>query len=195
MEKQYAPSAKEKKTAKKQTDSLKTAAPIEVKKEEITDVKTEANTETPVETKKEVKQEKKTPKDKAIVHGYSMTISSKHSYCICKMIKGKSIDAAIQMLEEVLIKKRAVPMNGMEIPHRHGMMSGRYPKNASKEFILLLKQLKANANVNEVNQPVITLAVANRGNRHYKRGGVRSKSTHILMEVMDKTKLNIKNKK
>lgn len=190
MEKQYAPSAKEKKMTKTaKAPEAKAPVKVEEKIENKTEEKKE-ETETKVEEKKvETKKENKTLKDKAFVNAYTMQISSKHSYCICDMIRGKDIDKAIEMLEEVLIFKRAVPMNGMEIPHRHGMMSGRYPKNASKEFILLLKQLKANASVNEIDNAVITSAIANRGSRHFRRGGTRSKSTHVYLEVKDKTKL------
>jgi ribosomal protein L22 len=74
------------------------------------------------------------------------------------------------------------------------MMSGRYPVNASKEFIVLLKQLKANANVNQIDEPVIVLAMANKATLPYKRDGKRGKRAHVRIEVMDKTKLKIAKK-
>ena len=145
--------------------------------------------------KKEVPKEIQ-PKDVAIVKGVSLHISPKDSKFICKMIKKRSIDKAISMLEEVILKKRAVKMDGAEIPHRKGkgMMSGRYPFNASKAFILLLKQLGANANVNQIENPIITFAMANKATLPFKKDGKRGKRAHILIEARDKTKWGKKNK-
>lgn len=132
-------------------------------------------------------EEKIIVKDKATVNGFSLHISPKYSYSICKAIKGKSLDKAINYLEQVINKKKAVPMNNREIPHRKGnLMAGRYPINASKEFIVLLKQLKANASVNNIENPVISLAIANRASRPFKRGGKRAKRAHIYIEVKRK---------
>ena len=68
--------------------------------------------------------------------------------------------------------RKAVPMIG-EIPHRKGkMMSGRYPINASKQFIMLLKSLKANALVNELElENSVIKCKANLSQRPYKRFG------------------------
>jgi large subunit ribosomal protein L22 len=152
------------------------------------------------EKKMEIKEEKvetkieKEIKGKAIVNGFSLRISPKNSKYICKMIMNKSIDRAIEMLEEVVLKKRAVKMDGAEIPHRKGkgMMSGRYPINAAKEFILLLKQLKANASVNGIENPFIVIAMANKGPQPFRRERRRGKRTHVRIEVIEKTKLKIK---
>ena len=96
-------------------------------------------------------------------------------------------------LEEVSSKKRAVPMKG-EIPHRKGMMSGRYPKKAAQHFIKLLKSLSGNVNVNELENPIITEAVANIGLRPYGRfGRVRRKRTHV--KIIAKEKISKEGKK
>jgi hypothetical protein len=81
-------------------------------------------------------------------------------------------------------------MNNREVPHRKGMMAGRFPRNASREFILLLKQLRANSSVNSIENPIIVLARADKASRPYRRGGVRAKRTHVYLEARDKTKLN-----
>jgi ribosomal protein L22 len=105
------------------------------------------------------------------------------------MIKNKTPENAVKILEKVLIKKIAVPMNKLEVPHRRGdIMAGRYPINAVKEFIKLLKQLKANANVNNIEEPVIALAFANRASRPYRRGGKRAKRTNVYIEVKSRIK-------
>jgi ribosomal protein L22 len=159
----------------------------EVVKVEDKKVETSKKKEAPKEVSK---------KEVAVVNGFSLRISPKHSKFICKMIMGKTIDKSIGLLEEVILKKRAVKMDGAEIPHRKGkgMMSGRYPLNASKEFIELLKQLKANSNVNQIDEPVIVLAMSNKATPPYKRDGKRGKRTHVRIEVMDKTKLKMAKK-
>jgi large subunit ribosomal protein L22 len=76
-------------------------------------------------------------------------VSPKHAREIAKMIKGLSIEKARDNLQEVVSLKRAVPFRRYknEVGHRSdtGVMSGRYPQKAAKEFIRLLDNLEANA--------------------------------------------------
>ena len=124
---------------------------LEVKKENNEDIKKET-------AKLLVK---KIPKTEAVVNGIGLPISSKQSFAIGRFIKFKEINAAIKELEEILLHKKPLPMKG-EIAHRKGkIMSGRYPRNSIREFIRLLKNLNANANVNEINNPVIYEVCAN----------------------------------
>ena len=143
-------------------------------------------TEPEKKTEKKPVQEKK-KKTEAVVMAKNIPISTKHSAAICRFIKNKKIDGAISDLEAVLRFKRAVPMKG-EIPHRKGkgMMSGRFPKKASENFIRLLKSLKANSNYNGLEDPIIVEAVANLGERPFGRfGSVRKKRTHIKIVARD----------
>ena len=84
----------------------------------------------------------------------------------------------------LLILKKAIPMKG-EIPHRKGkIMSGRFPKNAAEKFIVLLKSLQANANNHEVEEPIISEAVANLAQRPIGRfGKVKRKRTHVTLKA------------
>jgi ribosomal protein L22 len=165
-----------------------------VKKE--AEVVSEDKKEQKTETKKvEVKKEK-TTREIAVANGFSLSVSTKHCVAICKMIMKKSPERAIEMLELVLKEKMAVPMRMAEIPHRRrGLMpecaggGGRFPRNAAKEMIGLLKQLKANCEVGGVENPVITLAVSNLASRPFRREGRRAKRTHVHLEARDKTKL------
>lgn len=174
MEKQYAPSANDKKVSNK-------AAEVKAEAPKAADKKAEK-----AETKADVKKVEQKPvvkKDFAVVYGNDRSISKKHSMSIIKMIKGKTPDKAVEMLEEVILMKRAVPMNDREVPHRKGMMAGRYPINAAKEFINLVKQLKANSSVNGIDNPMISAAKADKASRPYRRGGVRAKRTHVFLEA------------
>ncbi len=146
------------------------------------------------EEKKEIeKTKKKTEPEKpkktsAVVNAHNLPISTKYSAAICRFIKNKKIENAIVNLEQVLVLKKAVPMKG-EIPHRKGkgMMSGRFPKKATQNFIKLLKSLLANANHNGLEDPIIVEAIANIGSRPYGRfGRVRKKRTHVKIKVKEK---------
>lgn len=142
--------------------------------------------------KTEVKKvEKFVAKEKAIASGYSLRISCKNSMAICDLIRGKSPEWAVTRLEDVLKGKRPVPMAKREVPHQkgNGLAGARYPRNTSQEMIKLLKQLSANASVNGIENPIITLAKANVASRPHRSQGRRAKRTHISLEVMDKTKV------
>jgi large subunit ribosomal protein L22 len=138
--------------------------------------------------KKEKKPQKKIKKTEVHVYGKSLPVSMKYSIAICKFIKNKKIEEAIIDLSQVIKLKKAVPMKG-EIPHQKGkgMMSGRFPKRASGYFINLLKSLSSNADNHEVENPIITKAIANLSQRPFGRfGKVKRKRTHIYLEAQDK---------
>lgn len=180
-EKDYNPEQRNAKAMKKQEKMKKVdVAPIKEDKKKTEEKKVD---------KKKVKQvvEKK---EEAIVNGRSLPISTKYSMAICKFIKNKSIEKAIADLEDVLKFKKAIPMKG-EIPHRKGkIMSGRYPMNATKEFIRLLKNLLTNSNVSGLEEPVIVEGISNQASRPYGRfGSIKRKRTHVKIIVREKKKI------
>jgi len=140
--------------------------------------------------KKEVKEPKKEvkliKKDEAIANAISIHASKKHCMAICDFIKGKKIDDVMKELQEVIKLKRAIPVKG-EIPHRRGMHSGRYPTSASKLFIPLLKGLRGNVIVNQMDldKTTITYACANWASRPQRRGGVKAKRAHVLLKARE----------
>lgn len=151
---------------------------------EISEKKVDEKTEKKAEAKKESRKKK----TEAAVNSFNAHLSAKTSAAVCRFIVGKTINESMSDLEDVLSMKKAVPMKG-EIPHRKGkgMMSGRFPKNASEHFIKLLKTLEANSNVNGLENPVITEAISNIGERPYgKFGRVRRKRAHIKIIAKNK---------
>lgn len=174
----------------KENNSAKTNENVEKKDEMKTENKDDkAKQDESKKKKPEVKQEIK-PKDKAVVNGKSLHISSKHCFSICKMIKGKTPERAVELLELVVRKKKAVKMYNREVPHRKGnIMSGRFPVNAAKAMIDLVKQLGANSNVNQIDNAIITIAKADKASRPYKKEGRRAKRTHVYLEARDKNKI------
>src|SRR3989338_6412033 len=143
------------------------------------------------EIKKDVKKDKEDKKEKikkneAVVNGRNLGISTKESVAVCNFIRNKDVDRAISKLEEVLKYKKAIPMKG-EIPHRKGkIMSGRYPIKAVREFIKLLKSLKANSLVNELELEKFKIfCMANQASRPYRRFGQgRIKRSHVMIKLI-----------
>jgi ribosomal protein L22 len=143
------------------------------------------------EKTKKVETVKKTESKKiAVVNAKNLPISTKHAMAIAGYIKNKNVDVAIGMLEEVLRFKKAVPMRG-EIPHRKGnMMGGRYPINATKVFITLLKSVKANAlnlNIN-IDDKVLAFKCDVAPRPFRKFGRTKFKRTHVTIKLIKKIK-------
>lgn len=185
-EKDYNPERRNKKivAGNISENAVKTPIKKEEKKEGIKNID-----EKKTEEKKPLQKKPFVKKSEAVTRGTSLPISTRDSIAICRFIKHKTIKDAIADLEQVVIKKKAVPMKG-EIPHRKGkIMAGRFPKKASEHFIILLKTLSANANVNGLENPVIVEAVANQASRPYGRfGRVQRKRSHIQIKCMEKNK-------
>jgi len=174
-----------KKTEEKPTEVVK----ADEKKPET--VKTE-------EKKKELKKEvPKVKKSEVSARGINLPISTKDAKFVCRFIVKKRIGDAIRDLEQVETGKEAVPMKG-EIPHRKGkgIASGRFPKKAAKNFIVLLKSLAANANEGSLDEPIIAEAMANMAARPYGRfGRTQKKRTHVKIIAKDNIKQEKKDSK
>ena len=138
-----------------------------------------------VDKKIETKREKKPKRTDAVVNARNLPISTKHSIAICNMIRNKELDKAILLLEQAEQEKIAVPMRG-EIPHRKGIMSGRYPINALGHFIKSLKSLKANAIANELElERYVIFCKADVASRPYRRfGRGKFKRTHLTLRLI-----------
>ena len=155
---------------------------------------------TKVEEKKEVKKVVKVKeipkKDVAIANGFSLKISPKQSKFVCRVIRGKTPEAAVARLQAVIDEKRPVPMAGLEVGHKKGkgLAGGKFPKNACKGIMEIVKQAGANAVVAGIESPVITIARSDRASAPYRRAGRKAKRCHIYIEVRDKAKLLEKKK-
>lgn len=168
----------------------------EKNKEEKGNEENKETSEKPEEKKKPIVKKEIVKKEEVNVNGKNIPVSTKHSMAICKFIKGKEIQKAIEYLEKVVVGKKAIPMKG-EIPHRKGkMMSGRFPKNASIEFVRLLKSVEANARNNDILNPIVTEAFANIGARPFGRfGRTRKKRSHITIKCREKKEKSEKQNK
>lgn len=163
-----------------------------MEEQKIEDNKVEKKKEQSNQSKKEIVAN---TKKRIIVRGKDSPISTKHAIAICRFIKNKTANKAISMLQEVVSFKKAVPMTG-ELPHRKGMCSGRYPINASRQFIKLLKNLNANAsNLGVDPSQLIINAKANLASRkRFSRKAQHFKRTDVFIELKQKQNKEKNNK-
>ena len=132
--------------------------------------------------------------------GIALPISLKHSIEICDFIRGKKLQTAKKILEDVIAKKRAIPFKRFTegSGHKKGISSGKYPVKASREILKLLNSVEANAKDKnlDVDDLVIIHIVAKKGYsrmRYGRRPWREAKSTHI--EVYVKEERNKKQEK
>ncbi|MHC1635912.1 MAG: 50S ribosomal protein L22 [Candidatus Methanospirareceae archaeon] len=81
---------------------------------------------------------------------YELHISPKHSFEICRAIKGMRVRDAEKFLKEVIEMKRPVPFKRYKkkVAHKRGLekwFAGRYPVKAAKEVLKLIMNAKNNA--------------------------------------------------
>lgn len=179
---------------KKEMEIAKDIEKIEEKVEDKKITQAEADKEIAKDVDKKVDKKAKkevVKKESAIANGYSLKISPKQSVYVCRVIRGKSPEAAIERLQAVIDEKRPVPMAALEVGHKKGkgLAGGKFPKNACKAIMEIVKQAGANAVVAGIENPVITIAKSDRAAAPYRRAGRRAKRTHMHIEVRDKSKL------
>jgi len=135
--------------------------------------------------------------DKAVANGFGLKISPKQCKYTCRVIRGKSPDAAIARLQAVIDEKRPVPMAGLEVGHKKGkgLAGGRFPKNACKGIMEIVKQAGANAVVLGIENPCVAIARSDQASAPFRKAGRKAKRTHIYIEIRDKVKMMESRKK
>ncbi len=156
-------------------------------KEKIDDKANEADkkSEDKIEDKKKEKP-KIIKREEASAVGRNLHASLKHGMAIGHFIKRKSIDEAMHLLSEVSALRLAIPFKG-EIPHRHGMMSGRYPVASIKQYMGVLKGLKGNAIAHglDLDKTRITFASISWAARPNRRGGRKGKRANVIIKARE----------
>jgi large subunit ribosomal protein L22 len=102
--------------------------------------------------------------------GYEMPISFKHAVEICRVLKGKKIEDAKKILEDVIEMRKPIPFKRYKkkVAHKRGLdrwYAGRYPQKAARFILKVLKNLEANAEYKglELDKLVIVHAQAKKG--------------------------------
>ena len=130
----------------------------------------------------------------AKVTGRELSISTKHCIEIGNLIRGKSVKRVKAILEGVIDKKVAVPMKlfNFDTGHKRGAIGpGRYPENASKEILALIKSAEMNAQNKGLNTDALYLKVyiANKGSSQWRFGRQRrrqAKRTNLEMVLEER---------
>ena len=154
------------------------------------------------ETKQEVKkQEEKVLAKEAEAHfatakSLNLPISTKQSYEVANFIRGKKLEIAKKMLQEVISKKMAVPFKryNRDTGHKRGKIAaGRYPEKASNAFLTLLNTVEANADSKGLdNEKLMICEVrSTQGSQQWHAGRLRRrrmKRTHIYVKIEEAEK-------
>jgi len=138
----------------------------------------------------------------ARVAGRALPISTKYCVEVCNFIRNKWVGDAKKILNEVIQKKRAVPLRrfNKDIGHKKSIGPGRYPIKVSKEIITLLDGVEANAQFKGLNTAdlMISHICANRSAKqwHYGRQTRRvMKRTDVEIVVEERKKEDKKEKR
>jgi len=82
--------------------------------------------------------------------GRELRVSPKHAREVCKTIKGMKLAQAKDYLQQVIAKKKPVPLRRYKkkVGHRRGMQkayAGRYPVKTAQKILRVLEGAEANA--------------------------------------------------
>lgn len=99
-------------------------------------------------------------------------VSPKAATEVCAFIRGKTLQEAKRLLNDVIAKKCCVPFRKYkkDLGHKSGLVkfyAGRYPVKAAKEVLSALENLEANAEFKgfDTDNLVIVHAAAHRGRK------------------------------
>jgi len=131
--------------------------------------------------------------------GVGMPVSYKQSYEVTKFIRGKPVQLAKKMLEDVIAMKRPVPMTRFhgDTGHKHGMAAGRFPVSTCEYILRLLKSAESNAQFKGLSTAnlIIKRMAAQKGptswryGRHKRR---QAKCAHVEIVLAEVKDLNVK---
>ncbi len=87
------------------------------------------------------------PDKTAKAYGYELHCSPKDSRNIAYALRGKTVEVAKQYLEEIMVKKRALPavFHKQKVSHQKGVGPGSYPEKAARYLLKILKNAENNA--------------------------------------------------
>lgn len=134
--------------------------------------------------------------------GRNLPISTKQSIEICAYIRGKKLTVAKKILQDVIVKKRAIPFRrfNKDLAHKSGMAAGRYPEKSSKYILDLLEGVEANAQFKglDTSNTIIKSIIANKAQTPWhsgRRRGIKMRRTHVGVVVIELSKKEEKDNK
>jgi len=123
--------------------------------------------------------------------GKDLPISTKHSVMVCNAIRGKKIETAKKILENVMVMKQAIKYTRFNFDrgHKKKIGPGRYPVETCREIMKILKSAEANAHQKNLENLCLAHTCAQKASRpwHYGRHrGRQMKRTHIEIVLCEK---------
>jgi large subunit ribosomal protein L22 len=131
-------------------------------------------------------------KTMAKVIGTNLPVSKKIAYEVTNHIRGRPVDKAIALLQDVQKLKTPVPYKryNKDTPHRKGdFASGRFPEKAARYIIPMLESLKANAeNKGLTGELILVHAAAHMTGKRHRYGRIQGlkRTTHIELVAAPK---------
>jgi large subunit ribosomal protein L22 len=121
----------------------------------------------------------------------NMGISHKHAIEICRFIRGRPLERAKKILEDVTEKKQAVPFKRFyhNVGFKRKMGPGRYPVKAAGEILNLLNSVSNNAQLKGLATGKLEIChiMAKKGAKIMKRGRqIGRKTKQCTVEVVVK---------
>ncbi|MEE9268027.1 MAG: 50S ribosomal protein L22 [Thermoplasmata archaeon] len=83
----------------------------------------------------------------AKAYGRELPISPKKAREVCRALRRQHLDAAKELLEDVMAKRRAIPYGryNKEVAHQSGVGPGGYPVKVAQHILRLLESAEENA--------------------------------------------------
>jgi len=131
-------------------------------------------------------------KTMAKVIGTNLPVSKKIAYEVTNHIRGRPVDKAIALLQDVQKLKTPVPYKryNKDTPHRKGdFAAGRFPEKAARFIIPMLESLKANAeNKGLTGELIIVHAAAHMTGKRHRYGRIQGlkRTTHVELVAAPK---------
>lgn len=131
--------------------------------------------------------------EEVIANAFNLDISTKYSVEIANNIRGKTTERAKKILQDAIDMKIPIRITRFKegAGHKRGnFASGKYPINASKEILSVIKQAESNvrdkggSTQNLVISGIIVNKAANTP-RYGRQRGIRAKKTHLEIKVKE----------
>jgi large subunit ribosomal protein L22 len=126
----------------------------------------------------------------AKAYGANLPISTKKSVEIANHIRGWNVQKSKKYLQKVIKKEEAVPMKRYkrDTAHKKEIAAGKYPVNAAKDILMVLKSAESNALNKGMNTRDLVIAhisahMASRPWHYGRKRRSKMKRSHIQIVV------------
>lgn len=131
---------------------------------------------------------RETGKNEAKAVGLALPISYKHTVEVCNFVRGKPIEQAKRLLDEVIKMKRAIPYRvfNLEMAHNRAVGSGRFPIKTCKHVRAVIESAEANAQHKglSVANLVVTHLAPQKAGRTLRFGRQRRETKRTHLEII-----------